>query len=280
MSSIEAKKKAFEDFRELTEQSQQSSRADRISMQQASALGRVVLAFANTPSQYARLMQKAASDIKNGRGDFKTNMSKILYYGFVQNLIFNALQTALFRDAFDEEEGIQSDTSFMANGMISSLLRGMGWQGAAIDTAKNIVMDVVAQSKKDRPKYGDSALKLLDISPPLDSKISKLRSAGKAFEYDMKEIKSSGWSLDNPAYLAGGKILSATANIPLDRLFIKYNNIDAALAEDTEDWQSVALALGWSEWQLGMNEKGQTAEEFVREIFKRETFKRETFKRD
>ncbi len=280
MSSVEAKKKAFEDFRELTEQSQQSSRADRISMQQASALGRVVLAFANTPSQYARLMQKAASDIKNGRGDFKTNMSKILYYGFVQNLIFNALQTALFRDAFDEEEGIQSDTSFMANGMISSLLRGMGWQGAAIDTAKNIVMDVVAQSKKDRPKYGDSALKLLDISPPLDSKISKLRSAGKAFEYDMKEIKSSGWSLDNPAYLAGGKILSATANIPLDRLFIKYNNIDAALAEDTEDWQSVALALGWSEWQLGMNEKGQTAEEFVREIFKRETFKRETFKRD
>jgi len=278
LSKTEAKKKAFEDFRELTEESQQSSRADRISQQQASGLGRVVLAFANTPSQYARLMQKAASDIKNGRGDFKTNMSKLMYYGMVQNAIFNALQTALFRDAFDDEEGIQSDTSYMANGMIDSILRGMGYQGAAIATVKGMVQDAIKQSKKKRPKYSDSALKILDMSPPIDSKISKLRSAGRTFEYDMKEVKSAGWSLDNPAYLAGGQIISATTNVPLDRLFKKYNNIEAALDEDTEDWQSVALALGWTEWSLGMNEKGQTAKEYIKEVYKAEEYKPEVYK--
>ena len=84
----QAEKKAFEDFRETAEESQQSSRADRISQQQASPLGRVVLAFANTPAQYARIIKKAASDLKNGRGDAKTNISKIIYYGVAQNLLF------------------------------------------------------------------------------------------------------------------------------------------------------------------------------------------------
>ena len=57
----EAEAKAFEDFRENAEVSQQSSRPDMISQQQAGSLGRLVLAFANTPSQYARIIKKAAS---------------------------------------------------------------------------------------------------------------------------------------------------------------------------------------------------------------------------
>ena len=91
MTDAEAEAQAFVDFRETAEESQQSSRPDRISMQQAGPLGRLVLAFANTPAQYARLIKKAASDLKNGRGDAKTNISKIIYYGVAQNLLFNAL---------------------------------------------------------------------------------------------------------------------------------------------------------------------------------------------
>jgi hypothetical protein len=90
MTDAEAEAQAFVDFRETAEESQQSSRPDRISMQQAGPLGRIVLAFANTPAQYARLIKKAASDLKNGRGDAKTNISKIIYYGVAQNLLFNA----------------------------------------------------------------------------------------------------------------------------------------------------------------------------------------------
>ena len=57
--------------------------------------------------QYARLTKKAFLDLKNGRGDAKTHVSKIIYYGFIQNVIFNALQQAVFALGFgddDEEE--------------------------------------------------------------------------------------------------------------------------------------------------------------------------------
>ena len=87
LTETQAEEIAFRDFREIAEESQQSSRPDKISQQQAGPLGRVVLAFANTPAQYARLIKKAASDLKNGRGDAKTNISKIIYYGVAQNLI-------------------------------------------------------------------------------------------------------------------------------------------------------------------------------------------------
>ena len=88
--------KTFIDFQEIAEETQQSSRPDLISQQQASPLGRLVLAFANTPMQYARLTKKAILDLKDGRGDVKTNISKILYYGAVQNVIFSALQKSLW----------------------------------------------------------------------------------------------------------------------------------------------------------------------------------------
>jgi len=85
MNPIAANKQAMQDFREVAEESQQSSRPDKISQQQAGPLGRIILAFANTPAQYARIIKKAASDIKNGRGDNKTNLSR--YYIMVLHKI-------------------------------------------------------------------------------------------------------------------------------------------------------------------------------------------------
>ena len=104
LSEKAAKEQAFLDFKEITEESQQSSRPDRVSMQQASPLGRLILSFANTPMQYTRLTKRAALDLINGRGDWKTNVSKLAYYGAVQNIIFTALQSALFALAFSDEE--------------------------------------------------------------------------------------------------------------------------------------------------------------------------------
>ena len=59
MSEENAKHQAFQEFRETAEESQQSARPDRISMQQASGAGRIILAFANTPMQYNRIIKKA-----------------------------------------------------------------------------------------------------------------------------------------------------------------------------------------------------------------------------
>jgi hypothetical protein len=249
LTDAQAKDQAFLDFREIAEENQQSSRPDRISAQQAGPMGRIILAFANTPAQYARIMQKAASDLKNRRGDDKTNISKILYYGMIQNVIFNALQQALFVMAFGDEElneeAKNKKYTGIVNGMSDSLLRGLGFHGAAISSIKNAIIKLAQGGKAQ-----DAAIELLDISPPISSKLSKLRSAGRTWDWNKKEIMEKGFSLDNPAYLAVGQVVSAATNIPLDRGIRKLQNLKDASDAENEEWMRVANALGWQKWEL------------------------------
>ena len=91
MSQKEAEAKAFEDFQEIAEETQQSSRPDLISQQQAGTLGRLILAWQNTPMQYTRLTKKAISDLVHGRGDWRSHVSRILYYCAIQNVICGSL---------------------------------------------------------------------------------------------------------------------------------------------------------------------------------------------
>ena len=260
LTEAEAEEQAFRDFREIAEESQQSSRPDKISQQQAGPLGRVVLAFANTPAQYARLIKKAASDLKNGRGDAKTNISKIIYYGVAQNLLFSALQQALFAIAFDdeEEEEKKNEKYFnIVNGMSDSILRGIGIGGAIVSVVKNTALRLAKEADKKSPKYQDAVVKgVLQISPPVSSKVGKLQSAGRSFSWNQEEMRTRGFSIDNPAYLAIANVISAATNVPLDRAIKKITNIVDAGNEDIEYYKRVALALGWSAWELGIDKKG------------------------
>ena len=54
MTLEKAEAKAMQDWVEISETNQQSSRPDKISSQQRSDLGKLLLAFANTPMQYTR----------------------------------------------------------------------------------------------------------------------------------------------------------------------------------------------------------------------------------
>ena len=194
MDTKAAEEQAFLDFKEVAEETQQSSRPDRISQQQASPLGRIILAFANTPMQYMRLTKKAFLDLVNKRGDAKTNISRIVYYTFVQNIIFSALQSALFASMFDDddEEAINNKQIRVANSMLDSILRGVGIYGAIASTGKNIVLEIDKQAKKGRPDFTQAAIRSLDLSPPLSSKVRKLMSAGRAFSYSNVRDKMTG----------------------------------------------------------------------------------------
>ena len=68
----------------------------------------------------------------------------------------------------------------------------------------------------------------------------------------MKEIKQKGFSLDNPAYLAGAQIITAATNIPIDRVIKKANNIRGIMSEQSQMWQKVSMALGWSSYDIGL----------------------------
>jgi len=258
VSNKQAQEQAFNDFREIAEESQQSSRPDRISQQQAGPLGRIILAFANTPMQYARLIKKAASDLKNRRGDVKTNISKIIYYGVAQNLIFNALQQAVFAIAFgdnEDEEDEKDKYINTANGMLDSLLRGVGIAGAFVSVGKNIIKRVIDESEKDNPKYEKITADFARISPPISSKLSRLGQAGRAFQWEKEDMREKGFAIDNPALMAGANVISAATNIPIDRLVRKANNVNTAVSQDLELWERFALIGGWQDWEIGVDDK-------------------------
>ena len=262
-TEVEAKKQAMEEFRKVSELSQQSSDPSKISKQQSGDLGRMILQYVNTPMQYARLQKRDIQDIANKRRiegktlaqSNRTRLSRIAYYGFIQNLMFNALQQGLFALGMGDGE-IDPDeekTLFKsANGMLDSSLRGLGLAGVTVQVLKNLVMDVYDRSQRDRPEYVDAWQKLLDFSPAIKSKMSKFK--GAAYPFDSKkrraEVFDKGFSLDNPAYESLAKVIAATTNIPLDRLYTKTENVKHAFDENNEAWQSVAMILGWPSWQV------------------------------
>jgi len=93
---------------------------------------------------------------------------------------------------------------------------------------------------------------LFGFSPPLDSKIRKLKSAANTLSWDQKRMEEEGFGLNNPAYLAGAQVVSALTNIPLDRAIQKINNLRAIVSDSSEKWQKVALSLGWGTWDVGL----------------------------
>ena len=257
MDEVQAKEKSMLELQEIAEETQQSSRPDRISRQQASDIGRLILAFANTPLQYARLTKKATLDLINGRGDWRSNASKIVYYGVAQNLIFSAMQSALFSMLFDETSDDEDEKrlSYYSNGVLDGFLRGMGYSGAAISALKNLGMEYISQQqrKAQGKVVRDGSLRLiqkgLSISPPLSKKIGDIVEAQK-FE-NWRQYKN------DPFYngFAKANYLAALTNVPLDRAFKKAENLKAMDFDKNDAWQNLFLALGWSPYQLNIDNK-------------------------
>jgi hypothetical protein len=267
LGKAEARDKAFLDFQELTETNQQSSRADLISQQQASSLGRTVLAWANTPMQYMRIQEKAARDIANGRGDFKSNVSKIAYYGAIQSIIFASLQNALFSFGLDEDEDMDDKdltkrVDRVVNTVIDGQLRGMGVGGAAVSAIKNTILEFNKQELKadddvwfTQPDHTRTILQLTGYSPVLSSKLKKLYSAGNTWNYNRDAISEMGWDINNPAIEAGANVIEATTNIPVARLVRKIDNLKEVADSENQNWQRIAHLMGYSSWDIGTEDE-------------------------
>lgn len=262
MSERAAEMKAMRDFRETAEESQQSSRPDKISQQQSGKVfGRTVLAFSNTQQQYSRIMKKSYLDLKNGRGNPKEHISKILYYGAVQNFTFNFLTSGLFAfmygDADDDESLMDKKGYGIINGMVDSVLRGFGLAGTVVSATKNSAVELYKQTQKDNPDYYKATMALTQVSPVIHSKLSRFSSAWQTYKYEKDDF--SKLSFSNPGILAGGKIFSAATNVPLDRLILKTQHLSRVLDEDLNGLQKTALALGWSEYSVGVTDKDKAA---------------------
>ena len=261
-TEAEAEVKAFDDFYAIAEDTQQSSNPSKISQQQASLFGRTILSFQNVTMQYNRKAKKMLLDLINRRkrpgmtqleSDL-SNVSGVVYYTTMQNIVFNSMQQALFALAFDDatDEEEKEKSAQIINGMLDSLLFGLGFGGAIVSTVKNVGLKIFDESKRKSPDYEEAVWEVFNISPVIDSKVRKLRSAAKTFNWNMDKVKRRGWSLENPAYLAVAQIMSAGFNVPIDRVLQKYNNMAQAMDSETRTWQRIALLMGYSGWNFDL----------------------------
>jgi predicted kinase len=256
MSPEQAQEKAFLDFQEITEATQQSARPDMISQQQASPLGRLILSFQNTPMQYARIMNKAARDIANGRGDQKSNISKIVYYGAIQSIIFASLQTAIFAAlGDDEEEEFDKKKQKIIDSMVDGWLAGLGVAGKAIGTIEKSIKEYLKQKERGfNADHAQTIIQLLGFSPPIGSKVRKIYGAIQTEQFNKGVSEKRGFTLDNPTWSSWGNVIEGFTNVPLGRISNKLLNIDNALDSQNQWWERAALLLGWNTWDLGIKD--------------------------
>jgi len=208
-----------------------------------------------------------------------THMSKIIFYGFIQNFIFSTLQSAVFAllPGFEEEpEEFDTDkerekyfenkqkkeegkTARVMNSMMDTLLRGSGLAGAVVSTVKNVAIEYYEQEDAS-PIEKDNAevlLAIANISPPIGSKLRKINSAMKTREFEKDVLAERGFDVMidgkfqlSPAYDILGDVSSAAFNLPLDRAIDEINAVTEALDTRNTQWQRLALGLGWRQWDV------------------------------
>jgi hypothetical protein len=278
MTLAQAEKQAFQDFSEISEETQQSGDAALISSDQASVMGRLILAFQNTPIQLNRSIKKAALDIYNRRrtpgqtqaqSDF-SNLSKMVFYGAIQNIIFSTLQNALFAllPGFDDDELTEDELdkleetkiSRILNGMVDTTLKGgFGLPGAVVSTIKNVVQEYNKQDKKGfTADHTYTILQVANLSPPIGSKLRKIYSAIQAKKFEKDVIAERGFDvmLDgkfnlSPSYNVLGAVTEGATNLPLERITLELQSLTEAMDTRNTIMQRIALGLGWKSWDVG-----------------------------
>ena len=281
----DAEARAFEDFQEVAEATQQSARPDMISQQQASPLGKFILAFQNYGSQVVRIKKKAVLDLVNRRmtPPYKSqtesdvaNVSKIIHYAVIQNVLFHGLQTALFALMFasdeDDEEAqklIEKKKGRFFQGMVDTILRGTGITGGVISVLKNTAIKWNENQKKEKWKREKNIIfkELLQISPPMGIKERRISGGETTQYYDENAIENMDlFDFDNPIWPSTFNIIEGTTNLPLGSTYQNIYNAKSATDSELDAWKRLHLFGGWNTWDVGIkNEEIEAAKQTTKE---------------
>ena len=213
-------------------------------------------------------------DIKNRRGDIKTNLSKVAYYAFAQNAIFSGLQSAIFKMAWSDDEQdqifLEKKAPKIINSMGDSFLRGMGIGGALVSTLKNAGIKLYERADRgSRARLKDVAFDLLDVSPPISSKVRKVYSALDAIDRagGIEAATQAPVDLKNPLIKSGALMTEAFVNVPANRALQKIQTITEAASNNREWYEKLALLSGWKSWEIDPEVVYKSKKEILLYIF-------------
>lgn len=260
LTGVEAETQAVKDFIVAAEEAQQSSRAERLGQQQTGKIGRMILAFANTPQQYNRLMSRSLQDMTaavraKDSNAFVHAAAKIMYFGVAQNLMFTVMQGMLFKalgeDADEEDEAkLQS----AASSMLDTILRGSGIYGALISTVKNLGLKRLQKGEWDK---ADVFKGILNTSPAIGSKAGHV---SKVVSENIYQLSDSDYSTTNSTMYRAASAINVATNLPADRLLKKYEALADLASDDLDVTNKWLRAAGWDRYTLGES-TGETVED-------------------
>ena len=289
-TKAEAEIQAMTDLIETSEESQQSSDPSKISEIQASSVGKIIYAFANTPFQYARITKRKYQDLTSGRsaaeGNVKKDMSTIFYYAVAQAALFNALQSGLLALMMsgdeDDEENIDEKQILAIERVLTGFAKSTGNPGAVASTLYAMLKEAHMQQTGARRKDADKiALTATSISPALNSKLRDLMGAYRAYNKIEEGQDFQDMVFDGERWKMAGEVTSFAAGLPLDRVVRKINHLKAIADDEVELWQKVWMTFGWSEWELNVDKKEPKFKKpkFKKQKFEKPEFEKTAFKR-
>ena len=189
-----------------------------------------------------------------------SNMSRILYYGAAQNLIFYSLQTALFAVMFgdddEDNEAFLTKKERVIQGSIDTILRGSGIYGVAVSTLKNMAIKFLEQREKGYNKDESAVImEMLNFSPVVGIKARKIVNAEKTLNYNKKVIdEMETFDIDNPQWSAVTNYVEAITTAPANRLYQKTINLRNASDDQYTTLQRLMFFSGYTTWSLNLGD--------------------------
>ncbi len=228
-------------FVQQSESAQQSSREDKISLQQKDPTLKYLLSFANAQQQYWRKTRKAVRDLKAGRGNKLSNAIQIFNYAIMQSVLFYAAQNLEwpFGDDAEEEEKEKMMMSISEN-----FLRGGGVLGQGVMVLAKTLYVELAMNGYDH--YGTKTEDMwMQMIPALTFYSKNITKATKAIgEVNQYRDKQSLIDLTNAGLEftpVGRKVKKEVQAVDVIQQVPDLSYLERAL-----------LLIGWNEYNLGL----------------------------
>ena len=231
---------AVKSFISKAEESQQSARPERLSVQQKTVFGKLALAFMNTPLQYGRNTARKLRDA-TAKGVPTAERAKLFaqagYYSAFSAGLFAALQSAVnpFGDDDDEVE-------MYWERLLGQMMTYAGIQGQILNTTYQQALKLLDGERLDAAKA------ITDIFPAISTKVRKFQ---KGFGNQTVYQGGDGlFEFDKSTYQAADAI-NAVTGFPADRILYLADQVNDVFASDLEAHEKLMRLLGWSRYSIG-----------------------------
>lgn len=281
---------AMDKLYERTQSVQQSSEEIHKSSEQSNPILRVTLAFNSVNLQYQRVVQEAARDLKNGRGNPVEHVARIIYFGAFQNLMFTfaarALSPYLMSDD-DDDKKLKKALWTTANQTTNTFMIGMfGAAGGLAAVTKDMLFDwatgdwatELRRNPEQAAEFKKDAIEFLVESGGYDEKELKSKSEQGLIISLLRSVAPPlGIKLSNVAGVLRGtrsgdpieattNAIEGALNLPADQMLELYEQFADAMNEDYENSERVLRLFNLVK-KYDIEKKYENSDEKLNELY-------------